>query len=57
MGKQVPNAMCAVLYWHYVWETKENHEKTVGKMTGLISAVADLMTLNAIVLMSFKGCQ
>jgi hypothetical protein len=56
MGRQVANAVCVVLYWHYVGDTKENHEKPVGKMKGQISVVVELMTINANMLMSFKGC-
>jgi len=57
MGRQVANAVCAVLYWHHVGgETKENHDKTVGKKTGLNSVRAELNTINANVLRSFRGC-
>jgi len=40
MGRQATNVVCAVLYWHWVGKTKENHEKTVRKLRGLIAAVA-----------------
>jgi hypothetical protein len=34
LGRQAANVVCAVLYWHYVGETKENHEKIGQKTDG-----------------------